>query len=282
MRIRTFSILPLKSGFSVSHIPLNKTTLLSAIRWIYYKFPIEAQEHESEWINFVNTVDDDRAKWATLFKFEDYETRDRRFDFSITTNGYSASLHLCRQKIAENEEETEEEQQQRQAESRRHILDGTYQRVVACDPGEKNLFVGRCSDEPGNPNAERSYVKATTGDYRQASQMIAQRKWHENLRKRCPEYDAKLKQVPSLHVTDPYVFMENAMKILDMRDFMFDFVRNHGFSKWKFKVRRFSEKALVKIAKKITKKLPKDEILVAYWRLEPSGRPIERQSQCSR
>jgi len=126
---------------------------------------------------------------------------------------------------------------------RQHLSLNMYERRVACDPGENNMFYGK--DQNGK------YVKATTKEYRHLSKMNQQRKWNENLNTRFQDYKNVIQEIPSLAVTDPNVFLRAAMLVLRNRDFLYEFCSGHGFLKWKFKTRVFSAKTLVKLCKRV-------------------------------
>jgi predicted DNA binding CopG/RHH family protein len=76
---RLFSLLPLKNGFSLSHIMIARTELDNILKMIPGEFRDE--EHAED-------------IWRRLFDFEQYETKNRKFAYLLTTDGYTASLRF--------------------------------------------------------------------------------------------------------------------------------------------------------------------------------------------
>jgi hypothetical protein len=82
---RTFTVLPTKSGFTISYIPVSKMVLVALLRELgLEKFAGDGR-----------SADHDRL-WAKYFNLNAVETKERRFAGSIVTDGVGASLLLTR------------------------------------------------------------------------------------------------------------------------------------------------------------------------------------------
>src|SRR5581483_5488484 len=244
--VRTFSILPLKQSFVLSHIPLNNTTLYCIIQWMLKnRLNQRLRIGNQSWTANLSDAQFKATRnlfWHGLFNIRPFETSTRKFAYCITTNGYSASLHLeCPKRKEdedinspfENSDEDDEDVQEKRGQSRAFYahLNSICERFVGCDPGISNFYVG--VDQDGQ------YVKASTQEYRDMSKMKQQIFWNDNLRRRFPQYDQVLRGMPSLHVTDPMEFLNRVRYILRHKDSLFSFCRQKGFRKWRFKTKRF-------------------------------------------
>jgi hypothetical protein len=82
---RMFNILPMKSNYTMSHIPFSSMAfmqILSDLGYVEYKSPLEASKL-------------DHAKlWAEHFNLNAIETRNRRFAGMISTDGCAVSIIL--------------------------------------------------------------------------------------------------------------------------------------------------------------------------------------------
>jgi hypothetical protein len=84
-RGRTFTLLPTKGGFTISHVPLSNMMLIKLLQDL--KLVTIKGDGRNE--NF-------RALWAEHFNLNAVETRARRFDCRIVTDGYSVSVQMAK------------------------------------------------------------------------------------------------------------------------------------------------------------------------------------------
>ncbi len=84
-RLRTFSLLPTKGGFTICHIPISNMTFLQLLKDL---------KLEKFYGDGRNT--DHRALWAKYFNLNAIETTMRRFDLRIVTDGYSVSAQMAK------------------------------------------------------------------------------------------------------------------------------------------------------------------------------------------
>ena len=95
--VRFYTLLPLKQGFSMSHIMLTNTTLIESLKWISQHYHMELPHllniHGLTSQNLAHQVD---AVWRHLFHVAPYEKSAWTFAYVMTTDGYGASVHRTR------------------------------------------------------------------------------------------------------------------------------------------------------------------------------------------
>jgi hypothetical protein len=84
-RLRTFSLLPTKGGFTLSHIPVSNMTFLQLLK------DLKLESFVGDGRNA-----DHHALWAKYFNLNAIETTTRRFDHRIVTDGYSVSAQMAK------------------------------------------------------------------------------------------------------------------------------------------------------------------------------------------
>jgi hypothetical protein len=80
---RVFSLLPVKGGFTISHMPVSKYTLVTLLKGL------GMEEIKGDGRNM-----DTRTLWANYFNLKRVETSQRRFAERILTDGYAVSVHM--------------------------------------------------------------------------------------------------------------------------------------------------------------------------------------------
>ena len=84
-RARTFTLLPLKRSFTISHVPVSKMTLMTLLK-----------AHGMEDFKGDGRDEDQLAYWGKYFNLNAFETRNRRFVGTAVTDGVSVSMLLDR------------------------------------------------------------------------------------------------------------------------------------------------------------------------------------------
>ena len=128
---------------------------------------------------------------------------------------------------------------------------------MAIDPGRTfavSAFRGELvRDEDGN---EKSICyQISSKELRHDSKMNEQQAWDVHLRRKLPQYGAAIQALPTLKVGNFDTFTANVQQTLAQAPFL---LRHHAekrtYRMYRFKVSRFSKKAMAKAARKLTKK----------------------------
>ena len=133
---RVFSLLPLKSGFTTSYIPISSMFLLAIIRSI----GLSKHEGDGRTLNF-------RDVWSSFFCIGLVETRrSRTFKDRIMTDGYAVSaLVTCKVSL-----DTSKGKSDVDVESMTDLVssaaEGTTVRVVGVDPGFTDVVTATSND----------------------------------------------------------------------------------------------------------------------------------------
>ncbi len=142
---------------------------------------------------------------------------------------------------------------------------------IGIDPG-RTFFQSSCDgsvDEKGRSKCKQTSTK----EFRHMSKYNQKRTWELNLRKRCPEYQERIKLIPSLKTGNLDLFTKNSKIIIDGSDWLFRFCREKPFQKWKFKTRIYEKKALHKCAKRLVGNSKKEQVIIGFgdWSQQDSG-----------
>jgi hypothetical protein len=118
---RTFTIMPLKGGFVLSHITICSSCLQQILQTI-----VKSNEGVSflGHTNITKQVFDANKEqiWRALFDIDTYETKNRKFAYELSTNGYAVTLRMQKPK-------------REQPENPQTIQEEDYERLVGADPG---------------------------------------------------------------------------------------------------------------------------------------------------
>ena len=165
--IRTFNLLPTKNSFSLSNIEIC-TSCLKDIIGYFTKLPPPDDFKENK-----------LAYWYEFFKIEKYETKQRKFAYTIYTDGKVAVIRLRKPKV--------------EALKPKEIKNIKYEQYVGIDPGVRSLQTS-CND------AGR-VIETTTPSYRNDCKMkYACRKremWYKNW-----EHYEMWRNIPSFKTTN--------------------------------------------------------------------------------
>ena len=100
-KTETFTMLPLQKGFQLKHIPIDSQALAHLVQFTILNrkktnpnFCYRINNIDFHSVNLKTFEQDPEAIWNRFFNTNHSSTRNRKFAFYITTNGYACSLHL--------------------------------------------------------------------------------------------------------------------------------------------------------------------------------------------
>ena len=114
--VRTFNLLPTKDGFTPSHIDIDNSSMGDLISHFTNK-PVGT--------DMKNKVKR-RAIWLSLFNIQKIETKRRKFNYTISTDGIAVTITLHKPKLKDA--------------NKIDIMDKKYKRFVGIDPGSRAVF----------------------------------------------------------------------------------------------------------------------------------------------
>ena len=226
---RTFTIMPLKGGFVVSHITICSSCLQQILQTIVKNNPeITFLGHS----NITKKVFDENKDvfWRSLFDVDSYETANRKFAYEISTNGYAVTLRMQKPKHGETLPNLPNEDD--------------FERLIGADPGVDYLLTARTNTD--------EFIQISTAEYRNMAQMRKQLRWNENIKVRYPKYSQVIREMPSFSTTHIDTYLQRVGYVLTNCDELFAFCANKGFRKWRFKTYVYSKKALSTLCKRLT------------------------------
>ena len=247
---RRFSLLPLKGDFVYSFIGMSKSYLPLVLKLLdvkkreYIIEKLQKNEYHGDASAYVKQLksgsfghklhkfeDVSRDLWKLIFPgaFK-LETRNRKFAFRLSTNGYAASVTM---------DKPEKEKMSGALPLSFDGVDG----YIGVDPGR--TFMATSYDEKGN------FIQISTGEYRHMAKMHDRTKWERRLRDRMEDYAEAIKDLPSLRVSSFDTFCQHARVILSKLEFLYQVGCEQAFRKWRFTVSRFAKKAMHQVAKRI-------------------------------
>ena len=80
-RLRTFTMLPIKSKFTISHVPISNMMFMTMLKWT----GLETFDGDGRY-------EDKYTMWSKYFNLNAVETRNRHFGFRINTDGCAVSV----------------------------------------------------------------------------------------------------------------------------------------------------------------------------------------------
>ena len=153
--IRTFNLLPTKNSFSLSAIEICSSCLKDILAY-FTKQPVSADFEENKLVY-----------WYEFFRIEKYETKNRKFAYTIYTDGKSAVIRLRKPKM--------------EALKPKDISKIEYAQYVGIDPGVRSLQTS-CNDTG-------RVIETTTPSYRHDCKMKYACKKREMWYKKWKEYE---------------------------------------------------------------------------------------------
>ena len=227
--IRTFSLLPHKHGFTLNHITIDNAGLLNTLKYIAKKQKVEKVEVESCF-----DVDDKTFKekkqeyWRALFNIKLYETKNKKFGFTIQTDGKSVVLQMRKPKQPER--------------AVSDYRDQHYDNFVGIDPGVRALITSY--------DTNNECLQVSTKGYRHHSKMIYACKKRVGWYKKWDHYE-EWKLIPTIKTSKTSVMEEYFEFVFPLMQTFFEFHKEKGFRNLKFTSYCRSKATLAKICKRI-------------------------------
>jgi hypothetical protein len=216
--VRVFSLLPNKSSFTMDNIQICSTALNDIISYL-------TKEQ-----NCKDFDEKKREYWLNLFNIEKYETKHKKFHYTIFTDGKCGVITMDKPKA--KEVKTKE------------IKNIDYEQYVGIDPGCRALFTS-C-------NENNEILQCSTKEYRHKSKMIYACKKRETWYKEWNHYDL-WKSIPSFKVSNTKNMLNYFEYVLPNIDMFFKFHYDKNFRGLNFTSYCRGKATLEKICRNITK-----------------------------
>jgi len=216
--VRVFSLLPNKHSFTMDNIQICSTALNDIISYL------------TKQQNCKDFDEKKREYWISLFNIEKYETENKKFHYSIFTDGKCGVITMEKPKIKELKV--------------KDIKNIDYEQYVGIDPGIRALFTS-C-------NEKDEILQCSTKQYRHESKMIYACKKRESWYKNWEYYDL-WKNIPSFKVSNTKNMLNYFTFVLPNIDLFFEFHSDKNFRGLNFTTYCRGKATLEKICKNITK-----------------------------
>lgn len=271
---KTFSLLPHKKDFQLSHMVICKSHIRQFVKHIGSKDDrtrilddllarVTSEEEEAFQLLSEACVDDDfsdkllanawvtKTLWNVFLNYGQFETKPKEFAYRISTNGYEICLSYTKATKPSKKRKLKAPE----------LSD--FDSFIGLDPGRNYLFTGY-SEEVDSRDRHRT-SRLSGGEYRHRSQQTAARIWNENLKARFDAYSQIIQDVPTLKTTKVDELTKGIAYRLKHCDTLFAFSAEQSFRKWRFKSYRFTRKALSDAAKTLVKGCPRACIGLGDW-----------------
>jgi hypothetical protein len=215
--IRSFSLLPNKSSFTMDSIQICTSCLGDIISYLTDK------------PNLKDLSEKKREYWCSLFNIKTYETSTKKFHYSIFTDGKVGVIAMSKPKSKDIK-----------------LTKNTgknYENYVGIDPGVCSLFMS-C-------NEKDEVLKCSTREYRHHSKMIYGCKKREQWYKKWEHYNS-WKRIPSFKVSSTVEMTKYFEYVLPNLDVYFSFHCEKNFRGLSFTSYCRSKSTLERICRKIT------------------------------
>ncbi|KAG3092847.1 hypothetical protein PI125_g17008 [Phytophthora idaei] len=309
--VRAFSLFPVSTTYSRAHIKINGSTSagfysrirqrVEGYRWALPNIALSVTSFQTNrWTVMRNAFDIARfetrlpgcpltkTEFAQLPVEEKYKHASHLFANQVATDGYGASVLLCRPKTeaeksgkksiegpvvppgyvptvvigldpgmraictAAREDFRSEEQQTRRRRRRRKRQPRRPQRRRGSTRKRKSNRPHwiRRPKAPRHRNG-RDIISVSTREYRHLAGFNRFRAWNEGQKKRQPEYQMTIGEMPSFKTASYEQYLERLKYFWHHVEFLMQFCVNHPFLKWKFFQKRMTRVAVDEIARRI-------------------------------
>ena len=228
--LRLFSLVPI-SRFRQKHIHICTTALYYILKDAGWNLPTKEafREDGMEW-------------WLQAFALHKITSVDRRFAFSIATDGVKVSVHVL--KTADDI----------QVNDWGYDMDGIYQpyaiaegtRVIGLDPGRNDLYAASSGLDAGNE------LKCSNGRWREISGSTYSAKKVKTWTQGQPEFQEYLTTMPTAKCYRHQDYNAHLIHFLESRDELLGFYRDLKWRRllWKTRIKR--QKAYHTLAMELT------------------------------
>lgn len=225
--IRSFTLLPHKHGFTLSHITICNAGLKNTLKYIAKKTKVENNDIDSG-LDIKQFTENSEKYWRELFNINKYETKTKKFGFTILTDGKSVVLQMRKPKKPEM--------------TITDYTNQTYDNFVGIDPGVRALITSY--------DVNNNITQVSTKEYRHKSKMIYACKKREGWYKRW-EYYEEWKQIPSIKTSKTSVMKEYFKYVFPRMRIFMEFHKEKGFRNLNFTSYCRSKATLAKICQRI-------------------------------
>jgi hypothetical protein len=284
--VRRFTLLPKKGSLTPGFILIDRTTLPEILKKMEMGeqngvlqamlnsmdelLPGLAQESRSELRGILENRRDRDTKfdqefqqnknlalllWRTLFDMSKFETTNRKLAYMISTNGEAVSVYLQKKKP---EDPAPSDEYDELLTARQKFHNGGCDLMIGIDPGRTYAAFGFRGEVDVRDGKQRSlHFPISTKELRHDSKMNERAAWEKRMRQR-PEnsqYAQAVAALPTLKVGGFETFEENLRQTLAQAPLLLEHHEsNRKYRALRFKVSRYTKKALAKAARKVTKK----------------------------
>jgi hypothetical protein len=238
--VRTFTLLPHKHGFTQSHITICNAGLENTLKYIANELKC-ANNNIDSGLDVKKFEENSNKYWKELFNITKYETKNKKFGYTILTDGKSVVLQM-RKPV--KPEKTDTEQQ--------------YDNFLGIDPGIRALITSYDTND--------KVIQVSTREYRHESKMIYACKKRENWYKKWEHYE-EWKLIPTIKTSKTSVMKEYFKYVFPRLRTFTEFHIEKGFRNLNFTSYCRSKATLAKICERIsgvTKKTKHVKTLVGF------------------
>ena len=241
--VRTFTLLPHKHGFTQSHITICNAGLENTLKYIANELKCANNNIESG-LDVKKFAENSSDYWKELFNITKYETKNKKFGYTILTDGKSVVLQM-RKPVKPEKTATQYTEQQ-------------YDNFLGIDPGIRALITSYDTND--------KVIQVSTREYRHESKMIYACKKRENWYKRWEHYE-EWKLIPTIKTSKTSVMKEYFKYVFPRLRIFTEFHIEKGFRNLNFTSYCRSKATLAKICERIsgvTKKTKHMKTLVGF------------------
>ena len=241
--VRTFTLLPHKHGFTQSHITICNVGLENTLKYIANELKC-ANNNIDSGLDVKKFEENSNKYWKELFNITKYETKNKKFGYTILTDGKSVVLQM-RKPVKPEKTATQYTEQQ-------------YDNFLGIDPGVRCLITSYDTND--------KVIQVSTREYRHKSKMISACKKRENWYKRWEHYE-EWKLIPTIKTSKTSVMKEYFKYVFPRLRIFTEFHIEKGFRNLNFASYCRSKATLAKICERIsgvTKKTKNVKTLVGF------------------
>jgi hypothetical protein len=226
--IRTFTLLPHKHGFTQSHITICNAGLENTLKYIANELK-RANNDSNSGLDVKKFEENSNEYWKELFNITKYETKNKKFGYTILTDGKSVVLQM--RKPVKPEIITTEYTEQH------------YDNFLGIDPGIRALITSY--------DTNNKVIQVSTREYRHKSKMIYACKKREKWYKKWEHYE-EWKLIPTIKTSKTIVMKEYFKYVFPRMQTFTEFHMEKGFRNLNFTSYCRSKATLAKICERIS------------------------------
>ena len=226
--IRTFTLLPHKHGFTQSHITICNAGLENTLKYIANELK-RANNDSNSGLDVKKFEENSDEYWKELFNITKYETKNKKFGYTILTDGKSVVLQM-RKPTQPEIIATEYTEQQ-------------YDNFLGIDPGIRSLITSY--------DTNNKVIQVSTREYRHKSKMIYACKKREKWYKKWEHYE-EWKLIPTIKTSKTIVMKEYFKYVFPRMQTFTEFHMEKGFRNLNFTSYCRSKATLAKICERIS------------------------------